>query len=97
MAQDYTITATDIQDQVRHNLNTPPNGYLGSDYGSDVKSMTQTPQSSGVANSFISKLKTDVPLTAATGVNVYAENQGVDKKKLYVEVSGVGVVIAGDS
>lgn len=94
MIKDHAITAPDIQDMLRHNLGTRPNGYLGSDYGSDIKSMLQTPQLNGVADSFISKLKKDVPIAAATGVDVYSRNDGVDKKEIVIELSGTGITVA---
>ena len=52
-----TITGADIQLMVRHWLHTPTYGYLGSDYGCDPKALLQNPQSIGVANAFIAKLK----------------------------------------
>lgn len=94
MAKDHTISTTDIQEMIEHNLNTRPNGYLGSSYGSDIKTMLQTPQSSGVADSFIAKLKTDVPLTGVTGVDVYSRNRGVDGKEIVIELSGTGITVA---
>ena len=42
-----TITGKDIQEMVRHWLNTPVCGYLGSGYGQDAKALLQLPQADG--------------------------------------------------
>lgn len=85
------ITARDVTDMVRHHLGCPIDGYLGSGYGSDLKSLLQTPMASGLADGVIAKAKQDVPLleTAAPGsVNVYMQDLGMDKKGLFFEVGG---------
>lgn len=85
------ITGKEIQEMVRHWLTTPVYGYLGSDYGSDVKALLQNPQSIGVANAFIAKLKKDVPVLAVlppNSINLYAKNRGVDGMDIVLEVSG---------
>lgn len=85
------ITARDVTDMVRHHLGCPIDGYLGSGYGSDLKSLLQTPMASGLADGVIAKAKQDVPLleTAAPGsVNVYMQDLGMDKKGLFFEVAG---------
>ena len=51
------ITAQDIQRMITHWLQTPPNGYLGSDYSGDAKSLLQKALHSGVADAFIEKMK----------------------------------------
>jgi len=48
-----TISAQDIQAMVSHWLNTPPNGYLGSNYGADPQSLLQNPMSAGIGDAFI--------------------------------------------
>lgn len=84
----YQIDSDDIQDQVRHHLSCKPNGYLGYEYGSDVKAMLQTAQSSGMAESFIATLHRDVPLTAVVGgVSVYSRDHDEDGKEIIIEVA----------
>lgn len=83
---------------VGHWLGCPPNGYLGSDYGSDVKSLVQTPMAAGLADGLIAKCKQDVPLLldAPPGMlNVYAFDGGMDRKVIKFEVAGE-LVDAGD-
>lgn len=96
MALETQITGQDIQDMVSHFLNTPVNGYLGSGYGQDLPSILQTPQSAGLGDEFVSKMREDVPilgLLPAGAVNVYAADQGYDKLNIVVEVLGKGLVV----
>jgi hypothetical protein len=90
------ITKTDLIDMIRHWLNTPVNGYLGSDYGADIKSMLQSPMSTGIADALIAKLRKDVPLVAALPagvVNIYYRDEGPDKRTIYMDVAGEPVLI----
>lgn len=80
-----------VQDMVRHWLTTPPNGYLGSDYGADLPRLLQTPQSAGVADGVITKLIHDVPILGAMpkgAINLYSAPVGNDGAKLFFEVAG---------
>lgn len=90
------ITASDIQDMVRHHLGTPPNGYLGSDYGADIKTMLQKSEGTGVADSFLSKMRKDVPVLAAMpggSVNLFAQDVGNGVRNIIVDVAGQEVTI----
>lgn len=81
---------------VQHWLGCPVNGYLGSDYGSDVKSLLHTPQASGLADGLIAKCRQDVPMVGALApdaVNVYAQTVDMDVKRLHFEVAGQPVPI----
>lgn len=84
------LNGAELQDMVRHWLGTPPNGYLGSGYGSDPHALLQQPMSSGIGDAFIDKLTDDVPLVGALpagAVNVYFQELENDKKRLLIEVS----------
>lgn len=89
------ITGKEIQAMIRHWLKTPVNGYLGSDYGQDVKSLLQLPMADTAAvDAFLQKLKTDVALLMqlpADAVNLYAVERGIDKKEIVIEVAGLTV------
>lgn len=90
------ITATDLQEMVTHWLGCPPNGYLGSDYGSDVASLLQAPFSAGGADALIRKLRADIAVMSQlpqSTLNVYAEQQGADKLVLAIEVAGAYVLL----
>ena len=88
------ITAEEILDMVRHWLHCPPNGYLGGDYGCDLKSLLQQPQAGGLANAFIDKMHEDLPILDSWrgDINVYMRNQGVDGKRLVIEIPALGFV-----
>lgn len=84
---------------VQHWLRCPPNGYLGSGYGSDVKSLLQTPMATGLADDLIAKCRQDVPLLRAAPdgtVNVYAFDESLDRKVIRFEVGGEMVDVSGD-
>ncbi len=95
--QTVYINGEDIQDMVRHHVGCPPNGYLGSPYGTDVKSMIQTPMASGNADAFVAKMKSDLPVIGLSGAdtNIYLTDDAPDKKHLIIDVSGQ-LVIAGE-
>lgn len=85
------ITSRDLSDMVGHWLGTPVNGYLGSGYGSEVKSLLQTPMGAGLADDLIGKAREDIPLLtrAAPGsVNVYAYDKNDETKVIVFEVGG---------
>lgn len=89
--QTTPITSRDLSDMVRHWLACPVNGYLGSGYGSEVKSLLQTPMASGLADDLIAKAREDVPLLsrAAPGaVNVYAYDKNFETKVVAFEIGG---------
>ncbi|ABO60536.1 hypothetical protein LA345_39175 (plasmid) [Burkholderia vietnamiensis] len=95
---DTKITTADAQDMVSHWLETPVNGYLGSDYGSNFPDLLQTPLRTGGADAVIAKLKTDVPLLAAMprgSVNLYSQDTGPDQRRYFIDLSGQTVDIGG--
>lgn len=84
------ITGQRVQRMVRHWLGTPPNGYLGSDYGSSLPDMLLTPQRSGEADRFVAKLKIDVPVVQIGGnsIGVAIEDVGIDQRRILIESAG---------
>lgn len=85
------ITGLDVQNMVGHWLKTPVNGYLGSDYGQDLKSMLQRPPSAGDADQQIAKIHSDIPVVDVLpdgSVNFYALHSGVDRVDIVLEVAG---------
>lgn len=94
MAQTTTITAEDLQEMVAYCLATPPNGFLGCDYGPDVRSVLMTPMASGAADALIDKIRQDIPLlqvAPADTVNIFSYRAGFDKLGIVVEVAGKGI------
>jgi len=93
-----TITGNDIQNMVRHWLNAPVGAYLGSDYGQDAKALLQLPQSDGAPETFLQKLRQDVPALQALpagSVNLYGVQTPPDRLDLIVEVAGQAIKVTG--
>lgn len=93
------ITKRDVSEMCSHWLGTPPGGYLGSDYGADVKSLIHSPMSGTQADELIAKCRIDVPIIdqlPAGAVNVYAYDKDFDQKALVFEIGGELLDIDGD-
>lgn len=91
-----SITGQDILKMVWHWLNTPVGSYLGSDYGSDCKALLQNPQAVGIADTFLKKLKKDVPMLTILqqgSDNLYAIPNGIDKLTLVLDIAGTALTI----
>lgn len=91
MADNTPITAKDLSDMATHWLGCPPGGYLGSDYGSDMDSILQTPMAAGLADGQIAKFRQDVPLAAMAPpgtINIYSYDIDIDKKGILFDVNG---------
>lgn len=86
------LNGAEVQGMVTHWLSTPPNGYLGSDYGSDPQALLQTPMAAvGLGDAFLDKMRQDVPVIGALpagAVNVHLEKMSNrnDGKRLLIEV-----------
>ena len=89
------VTGLEIQYKVRHWMASPVYGYLGSDYGNDLKAILQRPQNNSLADEQLAKLKKDIAATQiipASDVNIYAVHTPPDKVELVIEIAGRGVV-----
>lgn len=85
------LNAQDLQRMVTHWLGCRPNGYLGSDYGSGIADILQTPLNSGGANALIAKLRDDIAIMAQLpkdALNLYSEVSGPDMVTLFFDVAG---------
>ena len=94
------INGNDVQQMVRHWLNTPVGGYLGSDYGQDVKALLQRPHADGAADSFLMKMRNDVSVLNALpagALNLYGVPSPPDRFDLVIEVFGQAIEINGDT
>lgn len=86
------ITQADITEMVKHWLTTPPEGYLGSPYGADVKSLLQRPQGDQSAfRAFMQKMYKDLPVLSVLpegSVTAYMKRDGTEQAKLVINVAG---------
>lgn len=91
-------TAQDIAAMIQHWLETPVNGYLGSDYGQDLPSLLHNPFSDGGADAFIQKMKQDIPILQALpagSVNIYTRDSSPDNREILIEVAGQVITVRG--
>lgn len=94
-SQNSAISAEDIQGMITHWLATPVNGYLGSDYGCDAKSLLQKALNSGVADAFIAKMKKDIPILSVIpqeNIGLYSAPEMPDKLRLFIAIAGITTV-----
>ena len=85
-----TLNYDFIAGQLRHWLACPPNGYLGSDYGIDLKQYLHKPMSQFDADYIIAKMRADIPVLAMlpeNAVNIYATNDSDDGKKIIIQIA----------
>lgn len=88
------IVTSHIIDMINHWLSTPVNGYFGSDYGADINSMLLRPLDSDIADSFIAKMKRDIPILEKLDGNqlsLYADTQGFERKIIYLSVGSITI------
>lgn len=79
-----------IAGQLAHWLACPANGYLGSDYGIDLKQYLHRPMSTFEADQIIAKMKHDIPilgLLPENSVNIWVDDLGDDGKVIYIQVA----------
>ncbi len=89
MQNQNLINTSFVLGQVKHWLATPVNGYVGSNYGVDVKSYLHTPMNEFDGDAFIEKMKRDIPILNGFedgAINVYIQNDGIDGKQILIQV-----------
>lgn len=92
------ITGEELEGMVEHWLSTPVNGYLGSGYGQDAKSLLQRPHSDSSADEFMRKMREDIIITTALpsdAVSLYGKPSGVDRLDIILEVAGRAFELPG--
>ena len=88
-----------VKGMIEHWLTTPPNSYYGLSYGADIMPLLMQPLSMLVADSFMAKMKTDIPVLqklSADALSLRAENIGFDKKMIYIQL-GTILIEMGES
>jgi len=98
MAGMATITGTEIHAMVEHWLRIQVNGYLGSDYGQDIKALLQLPLADGAADAFLAKMREDIPALQALpagALNLYSVETPPDRQDLIIEIAGRTFEVTG--
>ncbi|MDH0032569.1 MULTISPECIES: hypothetical protein [unclassified Acinetobacter] len=78
-----------IMAMIGHWLESEINGYFGSDYGPDFNSLLLAPLSAPVANNFIEKMKSDIPILKQLGADqlqLWSQDEGFERKVIYLRV-----------
>lgn len=84
-----TVSGEDIAQMIDHWLHTPAWSYLGSNYGHDIASLLQRPNSEGAADDFLTKLRADVPIVTALpegALSLYAVPDGLDRLSIHLGI-----------
>ncbi len=79
-----------IAKQLAHWLNCPPNGYLGSDYGIDLKQYLHKPMNTFEADKIIAKMRVDIPvlsLLPENSINILIQDIDDDGKRILIQVA----------
>lgn len=94
------ITGNDIQNMVTHWIHTPENGYLGSGYGQNLKSILQKPMMDSAADEQLKKMRDDVAivnLLPEQSANIYSLQTDPDRLDLIIEVGGTAFEVPEQS
>ena len=84
------ILTSDVQEMIVHWLATMVDSILHSHYGNNSADLLHNPFSVGIADSFIAKLKNDIPILQvlpANLISIYSVNKHPDKKYIYLEIA----------
>lgn len=84
------IDYTKIMAMIEHWLQSEVNGYLGSDYGPDWNSLFLGPLSAPFANTFIEKMKSDIPILKQLSpdqLQLWSQDEGFETKVIYLRVA----------
>ncbi|GAA5003313.1 hypothetical protein GCM10023206_06880 [Acinetobacter puyangensis] len=88
------IVTSDVIAMIEHWLFTPPNGYFGSSYGADLNGLLLRPLNSTVADEFIAKMKTDIPILAgldSSQLALYSTAEGFEKRIIVLSVGTITI------
>lgn len=85
------ISSNFIWGQIEHWINTFTNGYLGSNYGIDLKQYLQKPLTTFNGDEIIAKMRADIPALMAISnddLHIYFKKVPPDKILFYIMLSG---------
>lgn len=82
-----------ITKQINHWISCPQNGYLGSDYGIDLRQYLQKPISTFDANRIIEKMINDIPILSTLPrniINIYSTSND-DTVEIFISVGNLSI------
>lgn len=80
------ITTKHIVAMIQHWLATPPNGYFGSSYGNNLAEQLLKNTEDYVADAFLEKLKSDIPILERVQIDVVEEHLGFERVNVYLQI-----------
>lgn len=86
------ITAQTLLNMFNYWLATPVNSVFGSSFGCDKSALFMQPLSAPIADKFISKLKTDLPIFSglpSDQLSVEVEKTSFDSVNIYFRLGGI--------
>lgn len=90
------ITAADVQAMVTHWLGCPPNGYLGTGYGSGVQDLLQTALHGGGADDLVAKMRQDIPvlnMLPPEAISISFQPDGAERLQFFIQVADAVIPI----
>lgn len=89
----YTYSVSELEAMIRHWVETPPNSYLGQDYGFNIQTMLLRPLSETqvMADYILSELKKHIPplqYLNSSQLAVYRETMANDTVKYFLVLNG---------
>lgn len=88
-----------LRAMLEHWLDAEVNGYYGSNYGPDKARLMLNPLSDDVADDFIRKLKSDIPvfnMLNSEQLSIFTETNGFETRRVFIVLGGEPIEI-GDS
>lgn len=76
---------------IRHWVKTPPNAYLGQDYGFNIQSILLRPLTENMADYILSELKKQIPplqYLNSSQLEIYRETLGNDTARYFIMING---------
>lgn len=83
----YTYSVQELAQMIEHWIHTPPNGYLGQDYGCNIQEILLRPLSQQNADFILSELKRHIPplqYLNSSQLSIYQETLQNDTVKYFL-------------
>lgn len=87
----YTYNLKDLAEMIKHWVNTPPNAYLGQNYGFNIQSILLSPLSESKADFILKQLREHIPPLQklnSSQLAIYKETVNNDTEKYFIVLNG---------
>lgn len=92
----YIFKAEDIKRMIEHWLATPPNGYIGVNYGRELHELLFKPMTDESADKLLEWMKADMPILKQLGdsdLKVVSEDITFEKKRFFIQIGSILIPI----